>query len=383
MSGTKRFGRGFTLVELLVVIAIIGILIALLLPAVQAARESARRSQCLNNLKQIGLGLHNHHDARGSFPPGNVTTVPMSRAGCFSGTSATSPHAGVPWPVAILPYLEQTGIVDGLDMSATGQFPPSYTIATNNNLAPPSGPLWTRIAGYQCPSTVGRLSWVRYGPNGVGTVGDPVPGAENIVLNYFGCMGGGMDEPANANRTVSPAIAGVSPGGQNCTCGTVGALLPNARFLIHWNNGFLSVQTTVGMPPERLPKGKDLRDALDGTSNSILAGETIYNNMQLTRGWGVSHRTQHASNNGPNSITGTYRAINSGRRLYLAFSLMTSDDNLHNHLMNTCFGSQHPGGAQFCMGDGSVRFFNENLSLAIYRTLGAVSDGAPFGGIQF
>jgi hypothetical protein len=153
--------------------------------------------------------------------------------------------------------------------------------------------------------------------------------------------------------------------------------------LLHWTNGFLPVQTTVGLQAGTFPKGKEFRDALDGTSNSILAGETIYNNMQLLRGWGVSHRTQNGSNNGPNSITGTYRAINSGQKVYLAFSLLTRDDNLHNHLMNTCYGSQHPGGAQVCMGDGSGRFLNENLSLPVYRTLGAVNDGLPSGGLSF
>jgi prepilin-type processing-associated H-X9-DG protein len=126
---------------------------------------------------------------------------------------------------------------------------------------------------------------------------------------------------------------------------------------------------------------KELRDALDGTSNAILVGETIYQNMQINRGWGSSHRTKHGSNNGPGNITGTYRAINSGKQLYNAFSDRVSDQNIHNHLMNTCYGSLHPGGAQFCMGDGSVKFLNQNLSLPIYRTLGAINDGLPPGGV--
>ncbi len=88
---TRRL-RAFTLVELLVVIAIIGILIALLLPAVQAAREAARRSQCLNNLKQIGLGAHNYHDVNNTFPTGGYA--------CCWGT----------WLVGMLPYIEQTSL---------------------------------------------------------------------------------------------------------------------------------------------------------------------------------------------------------------------------------------------------------------------------------
>jgi prepilin-type N-terminal cleavage/methylation domain-containing protein/prepilin-type processing-associated H-X9-DG protein len=370
-----RFQKGFTLVELLVVIAIIGVLVALLLPAVQAAREAARRIQCSNDLKQMGLASHNYHDVHGKFPPGNVSPANTSAVGCFSGTSGSTPHPGAPWSVAILPFIEQTAIYDRLDMSGT--FPSGYGDATATppptNLNPAlynpilTAPLYTHIPAYQCPSVpTGMLSWVA-----VATVGNPMAGVERTTMNYFACMGGGLDEPANANRQASPAIAGVSPGGQNCTCGTVGAPFPNARFLIHWTNGFMHVNSSKG-----------LRDAVDGTSNSILIGETIYQNMQINRGWGSSHRTKHGSNNGPGNITGTYRAINSGKALYNAFSNRTTDQNIHNHLMNTCFGSMHPGGAQFSFGDGSVRFLTETMNLAIYRTLGAINDSLPTGGIE-
>lgn len=173
-----------------------------------------------------------------------------------------------------------------------------------------------------------------------------------------------MDEPATANKVASAT-------GQNCTSGTVGAPFPNARFLIHWTNGFMHVNSSKG-----------IRDASDGTSNSIMVGETIYQNMQINRGWGCSHRTRNNDNNGPGNLTGTYRAINSGKALYAAFSDKTSDQNIHNHLMNTCYGSQHVGGAQFAYGDGHVVFLSQNINLAIYRTLGATNDGLPIGGSE-
>ncbi len=357
-----RRPSAFTLVELLVVIAIIGVLVALLLPAVQAAREAARRMQCANNLKQIGLAVHNYHDSNNAFPIGNTSPAVTADTGCFSGTNGSSRHPGPPWSVTILPYLEQLGIYNNINISGT--FPSSYSDANASppptNLSPAvynpitNSPLYSRIATYQCPTTPkGILQWVA-----IPTVGAPLPNVDRTTMNYFACMGGGLDEPATANRRVSAT-------GQNCTCGGVGAPFPSARFLVHWTNGFMHVNSK-----------KSFRNATDGTSNSILIGETIYQNMQINRGWGSSHRTRHGSNNGPGNLTGTYRAINSGKALYNAFSNKTSDQNIHNHLMNTCYGSLHPGGAQFCLGDASVRFLNESMNLAIYRTLGAIDDGA-------
>src|SRR3954451_7113913 len=109
-----RKRRGFTLIELLVVIAIIAVLIALLLPAVQAAREAARRAQCVNNLKQLGLALHNYNSATGAFPPGTVSTMADPTQGVPDGLStwtSWSPQA------MLLPYLEQTALYNATNFN--------------------------------------------------------------------------------------------------------------------------------------------------------------------------------------------------------------------------------------------------------------------------
>src|SRR5262245_17125416 len=140
-SGSRRIrggttpGRGFTLIELLVVIAIIAVLIALLLPAVQAAREAARRSQCVNNLKQMGIALHNYHDALGSFPPGHLGT----------GWNDWGPL------VMLLPYVEQGTLYNTINFANTGN-------SANPIVGPNVTSFITTINAYQCPSDTDRLT---------------------------------------------------------------------------------------------------------------------------------------------------------------------------------------------------------------------------------
>ncbi len=170
-----RRSQGFTLVELLVVIAIIGILIALLLPAVQSAREAARRMQCSNNLKQIGLAFHGYHSALGTFPPGFIP-INGNRERTWG------------WSTFILPYLEQRPLYDQLDPRG-GQMP---TPTSDNGLQ-------TTIAGYLCPSdrgtTTGELfnhpygksnyvisEGVGYGTDTMSTIASIRDGTSNTML---------------------------------------------------------------------------------------------------------------------------------------------------------------------------------------------------------
>ena len=163
--------RGFTLVELLVVIAIIGILIALLLPAVQAAREAARRSQCTNNLKQLGLALHNYHDVHLSFPPGGWST-----------------RNQLAWTVSILPFIEQQPLYDTFNQGAS-----SYS----GNF----GPATNRVDAFLCPSS--RKLYSTQAAEAVGA-------QQCYTTHYYGVMG-----PQGINP-----ISGAAYGGLNDTSTT-------------------------------------------------------------------------------------------------------------------------------------------------------------------
>lgn len=160
----QRHFRGFTLIELLVVIAIIAVLIALLLPAVQQARESARRTQCKNNMKQLGLALHNYHDMHNQFPPGWI----RRNGGSYNDANycnTMDANQQAPWTVFLLPLIDQAPLFNQFNMSLP------FSDGTNGTQAP-NGPLVTRIPGFQCPSNPYASQWP-------------------IHLDYMGVMGGG------------------------------------------------------------------------------------------------------------------------------------------------------------------------------------------------
>lgn len=339
--------RGFTLVELLVVIAIIGILVGLLLPAVQAAREAARRMQCSNNVKQIGLALHLYHDSFKLFPPGNLAPMARGGNGCVVGAGGALQMA--PWTVLILPYVEQTALYNSLDFNSGFNSYSNLGTQTPNTIK-----CRVPMSVYRCPS-YSAPTWVF-----AGTVVDPstvVPPFDYgpFVNNYHACMGGGPIVTTVVNTSDAcyrPSI----PGGSM------------AQFV----NGLMGVNSKNG-----------IRDATDGTSNVILAGESVYQGMELLRGWFNGYRANSATNDPPGNIIGTAGRINGGKAHYLAFTNRVNNQNIHNAINTLYFGSLHTGGCNFAMGDGSVRFMSENVNLALYQRMGAMADGLPIGDVEF
>jgi prepilin-type N-terminal cleavage/methylation domain-containing protein len=354
----RLFRRGFTLIELLVVIAIIAVLIALLLPAVQAAREAARRTKCMNNLKQIGLALHNYHDVNKRFPPGQIATMFLNDSSFDytdprEGTTPTNDavldgiHAhGTSWMLAILPFIDQKNIYDiwNFDLNVYGN---GLDSATGNNLI--LQPAQTEIPGFYCPSRRGdmksaQLAYVRR-PDYL----NPMNPAWNKGGNdYSGCIGSGQGwdvrSPPSHFGTwfLTPAQLENDPN----------TLLPPplrglglAKNPDPFNVGLFNVNSSTS-----------IADCLDGTSNVIMVAENVrLNNPDIVEersfdGW---------SWGGPATMFSTR---------------LTPNKNFHWD--NS--GSDHAGGiAQCAMADGSVQIISENIDLIIFQNLGNMRNGLP------
>lgn len=306
--------RGFTLVELLVVIAIIGILIALLLPAVQAAREAARRAQCTNNLKQIGLALHNYHDTHRKFPPAwvgtDATPSPFpAPAGWSMGNSYNPSGPKWGWTALILPQVEQAALYDQLGVTQQSLLDAlvAHLAAGGTTLA---GTIFqTEVAGFRCPSDTGPEinDRILFAPSSL------LPGFEMAKSNYVG----------NAGVVNSAATAWSHEGD--------GMFGPNSGF--------------------------QFRDITDGASNTIFVSERKYRDGSDAAGllgtglfgpggqWSLGHgaQSQVAATTLPPNVTTDANGLD----LY-AFRFLS-------------LSSEHPGGGQVVLCDGSVRFITETI----------------------
>ncbi len=315
MGGFAR-RTAFTLVELLVVIAIIGILVGLLLPAVQAAREAARRMQCGNNLKQIGLAIHNYESANKRFPPGNIT----------DGTCCSTPSQSV-WSVCILPYLEQANL--------SGRFDPTKPIesAENNFLRQQNMPT------YNCPSDpiAGQLLVPGSGPHNNRT---------SMTSSYRG-MGGvawGMSGEYIYRRQWDSSDI-LDP---NCPA--------NKRGVLHWTG-------RVNFQPNQYGCEK-FSTIIDGTSNTLMVGEyTTKTQVRRTTFWAYAYTSFALSVMTPES-----------RTLIPDYDLCVAQGD--SNPCKRAWGSFHNGGIlQFVRADGSVNPVPPTIDMTVFAALSTIAGG--------
>lgn len=365
-TNRRSASRGFTLIELLVVIAIIAILIALLLPAVQQAREAARRTQCKNNLKQLGLGLHNYHDVYNMFPFGQGGTTHSYHA---NGHAQTGNDSGLGGPtsnglersgmVNLLPYFDQAPLynqIAGGDIGDGTSTVPFGTMAWRQN---DFGPWRAQIPGLLCPS-------------------DTLVQSNGGLNNYKFCHGTSYK---NAH-TIHHSVRWDSPNSSQ--------------------NGAFGCLSRTG-----------IRDILDGTTNTILMGESCKgkgSNIGINREV-VSSVAANVSMTGniadidadtnnclASVVNQEYTAVIAagrpnmgssyadGRPHHAQFSTVIGPNGPNCKTSNNEWGwgiysasSRHTGVAQFILGDGSVRAISENIDRGTYRALGTKAGGETIG----
>jgi prepilin-type N-terminal cleavage/methylation domain-containing protein len=334
-----RSGRGFTLVELLVVIAIIGILIALLLPAVQAAREAARRSQCSNNLKQLSLGMHNYHDVNNTFPFAFMVNIPPSAV-----------NAQV-WGTRILPYIEQGALYQQYDNRFAAVDPP-YGLPANVTLA------GTALNAFVCPSTPGSADSRKF--------------TAVIPANF---LGAGLPEIPSTN--VAPS--------DYCVINEVGGAYAATGYA-NYAGGAPGDRTSAIqpiVPAAGIARGSRMAEIRDGTSNTMLIGERVGGPNVYVKG-GTTTGQSGANGgfwghilNGFGGVSPTlyFRGANTDG------SAGTDGGTCAINCTNRVgegFYSFHPGGAQFAVCDGSVRFMSETADAFVFCSFITRSGGETF-----
>jgi prepilin-type N-terminal cleavage/methylation domain-containing protein/prepilin-type processing-associated H-X9-DG protein len=311
---------GLTLVELLVVIAIIGLLVGLILPAVQGAREAGRRASCSNSIRQLALAVLAHESAEGAFPAGYESSlVPQKGNSGWCAHPNQVMHHGMPWTVRVLPRLGELPRFDEFDAQgtflSTSNYRPESVTAANRAA-------WEKpLALMRCPS-------------------DPASGRGDNGNNYFGVQGGGPESAGSCRH----------------------------RSRVLFLNGLLHHASRVTAGHVR-----------DGLSNTLLVGETKYLPRPPHRpdgntygGWASSLRSDESPN--PYTLAAAVLAINSVPGSGGEAIQPPQVPDLFFQ-MSKVFGSFHPGGAMFAFGDGSVKFLDEAMDLFAFQSLGAMNDG--------
>ena len=379
----KRTKKGFTLIELLVVIAIIAILIALLLPAVQQAREAARRSQCKNNLKQIGLGLMNYHDVHKTLPPGVTVASSITPTG---GTNTTTSN-GLAWTFHILPFFDQAPLFKKINSKV------AYNHA--NNIVGGKAYAATILTAARCPSDAGPDQ-------------DTSGGVENMGLaNYVGNYGVGMPS-VTAHPTDVQGILGVNTKVRirDCKDGMSNVILaaerrnPKICNVGGWTagdttgGGAANVAGTLGgcsfwAAMQDAPTAQYATNPLPQAT--ALGTDELYQVLGTTRSGDVGANTVGAMNRLTGNLTGDtstppvpsvqpWTAAAAGtikiNKTLGNASTMSGD---FQDGTTVGFSSWHTGGMQAVLGDGTVRFLSENIDSTIYENLSRRSDGKTLG----
>jgi len=347
MDRRIRRGHGFALVELLVVVAVIGVLVALTFPAIQAAREAARRVQCRNHLRQISLALHSYAASHGAFPPGAILAgYPATGTGSynqlFEATSTSSGRHGTSWMLQVLPFMEQQALYDRWDFAKN--------VLANEVVAA------TDISTFYCPS---RRNTVRSEDQtlmfpywaGWGTM----TGWSRGGNDYAACMGAqnAFTNPTTGNpsrRFCGPDYVYDQPPGGMTTLSISGQVI--------WTCGVFV--------PNRATR---LNDVNDGLSHTLLTGEVP---RDVSADDGDEYR-------GPchTHIDG-WAAAGSNTLFDTAREGSTNDLGQRGGCNNGYFesaGSDHPGGAHFGMADGAVTWLSDDIDSALYANLGSMGDG--------
>jgi prepilin-type N-terminal cleavage/methylation domain-containing protein len=380
----------FTLVELLVVITIIGILIALLLPAVQAAREAARRMTCTNQIKQIGLSLHNYAQANRVFPPcavcrpqgaaANNDFNPTFDAAQTGGTPAGAGYHGTSWMLRILPYMEMDTVFKQWDFGTNVY---GNSLATHTNAAGTmtySNAAMIDIKGFYCPTRrsafrsgidnqtgmnpVAANTWTAGGSDYGGCAGriylcsgaaaPTVAGNRWLVSTNTG-VGTYSDPPFLITSTTSPKYYNII--GTDSGTGVSGAKKVGIFSLPNQSTGFQSI--------------------VDGTSNTIMVGEL----QKITTAYGASATTYTA-----NSTSGPYLsrdcwAMGGDSTLFSTGIMGDATKKTLPQMMNNgdfrAPGSEHSGTVNFGLGDGSVRSLSATMDADVFALLGSMADRAP------
>lgn len=346
-----RRQRGFTLVELLVVIAIIGVMVGLLLPAVQAAREAARRMSCSNNLKQLGLAFHNYHDTFRRLPHG---ASPVS--GSFNGvfTVSNSNWHGYSPQTMILPYIEQGTVFDQLAFNAThthsaAPVPPAFIAP--NILAR------TQISTFICPSDIDypdqtNRGWINYGINfgsNTGWRGDIVNANGMFVLNF--------------TRNFKDVIDGLSNtimlGEFNKGDGSV-AIFDIRRGDVFRNQPFGAMPTVF-----RLVAGVP---TLTQAQLEVYGAQCLGGQADHISGAGIRWSSPGQYNTAFNTL---------GPPNWRFPACMAGGGGAGDSQGVFPARSRHPGGVQVTLGDASVRFVTDSVNLVIYQSLGSIDGREP------